>query len=81
MERFDFVSAMACLIQYISEDLYQNQTDLMDTLFADFVNDSEFEFDNGLVNKWFRGKAKLSSQISLYYRKPKHQYALCTTMK
>lgn len=81
MERFDFVSAMACLIQHISEDLYQNQTDLMDMLFADFINDSEFEFDNGLVNKWLRGKAKLSPQISLYYRKPKHQYALCATIE
>ena len=81
MERFDFVSVMACLTQHISEDLYQNQTDLMDTLFADFINDSDFEFDNGLVNKWLRGKAKLSPQISLYYRKPKHQYALCTTIE
>lgn len=81
MERFDFVSVMACLTQHISEDLYQNQTDLLDTLFADFINDSDFEFDNGLVNKWLRGKAKLSPQISLYYRKPKHQYALCATIE
>lgn len=81
MERFDFVSVMACLQKHISEDLYQNQTDLMYKLFVDFVDDSEFDFDNGLVNKWLRGQAKLSPQISLYYRTVRHQYALCTTIE
>lgn len=50
-------------------------------LFADFVDDTEFDFDNGLVNKWLRGLAKLSPQISLYYRKVRHQYALSATIE
>lgn len=81
MERFDFASVMACLQKHISEDLYQNQTDLLYKLFVDFVDDTEFDFDNGLVNKWLRGLAKLSPQISLYYRKVRHQYALSATIE
>lgn len=81
MERFDFASVMACLQKHISEDMYQNQTDLLYKLFADFVDDTEFDFDNALVNKWLRGLAKLSPQISLYYRKVRHQYALSATIE
>jgi len=60
MERFDFVSAMAVLTEHTNRELYGSQVDLMYLLFDDFAEDAGFLFDNGLVNRWIKGRDRLS---------------------
>lgn len=81
MERFDFVSAMAVLTEHMNRELYGSQVDLMYLLFDDFVEDAGFLFDNGLVNRWIKGRDRLSPQLSGYYANRQHQYGLCDAIE
>lgn len=71
MERCDFSSVITTIRKYISDDRNLNQIDLLYELFAGFISDassSDFDFDNGLVCRWFNGQAKISPRISGFYR-------------
>ena len=81
MERFDFPSAMTVLMEHMNKELYGSQVDLMYLLFDDFAEKAPFIFDNGLVNRWLKGKDRLSPQLSTYYADRQHQYALCDAME
>ncbi len=70
MERCDFSSVISIIRNYISDDHNLNQIDLLYELFASFLKDEtskDFDFDNGLVCRWFHGQAKISPRISAYY--------------
>ena len=70
MERCDFSSVISIIRNYISDDHNLNQIDLLYELFASFLKDGaskDFDFDNGLVCRWFHGQAKISPRISTYY--------------
>ncbi len=70
MERCDFSSVITTIRKYISDDRNLNQIDLLYELFASFLCDEDsqnFDFDNGLVCRWFNGQAKISPRISGYY--------------
>lgn len=81
MERFDFQSAMAVLTEHMNKERYGSQVDLMYLLFDDFAENAPFIFDNGLVNRWLKGKDRLSPQLSGYYAVRQHQYALCSAIE
>lgn len=81
MERFDFPSAMAVLMEHMNKERYGSQVDLMYLLFDDFAENAPFIFDNGLVNRWLKGKDRLSPQLSGYYADRQHQYALCSAIE
>ena len=71
MERCDFSSIITTIRKYISDDCGLNQIDLLYELFASFISDEssqDFDFDNGLVCRWFNGQAKISPRISAFYR-------------
>lgn len=70
MEHCDFSSVITTIRKYISDDRNINQIDLLYELFASFIDDEnsqDFDFDNGLVCRWFNGQAKISPRISSYY--------------
>lgn len=70
MEHYDFSSVITTIRKYISDDRNINQIDLLYELFASFIDDEnsqDFDFDNGLVCRWFNGQAKISPRISSYY--------------
>ena len=70
MERCDFSSVITIIRRYISEDHNLNQVDLLYELFAGFIADEtswDFDFDNGLVCRWFHGQARISPRIFSYY--------------
>ena len=70
MERCDFSSVITIIRRYISDDRNLNQVDLLYELFASFIADEvswDFDFDNGLVCRWFNGQARISPRISGYY--------------
>lgn len=81
MERYDFPSAMAVLTEHMNKELYGSQVDLMYLLFDDFAENAPFVFDNGLVNRWLKGRDRLSPQLSGYYADRLHQYNLCKAME
>lgn len=70
MDRCDFSSILSSLRGYISEDHGLNQTDLLYELFASFMSDGDaldFDFDNGLVCRWFNGQAIDLLKYSEYF--------------
>ena len=70
MEYLDFSSVITTIRKYISDAHSMNQIDLMYQLFVSFLNSKEsqdFDFDNGLVCRWFNGQAKISPRITGYY--------------
>ncbi|MGN0181425.1 MAG: hypothetical protein ACI4DP_03295 [Candidatus Ornithomonoglobus sp.] len=70
---------MRVITNYISSGLEYTQMDLMYFLFEDFMNDEasiNFNFDNGQVNRWLKGNAKISPKISGYYMTGTHKSAL-----
>ncbi|MCD8022218.1 MAG: Archaeal ATPase, partial [Lachnospiraceae bacterium] len=77
MERCDFVSVMAVIRSYVSEDFGLNQAEFLSLIFDSFLNTKaaiDFYFDNGLVCRWLKGNAKVSPRISAYYLSDKgHQ--------
>lgn len=85
MEHLDFSSVMTTIRKYISDDRSLNQIDLMYNLFVTFLEDEKasenFDFDNGLVCRWFNGQAKVSPRISAYYMDKKHQMRLAADIE
>lgn len=70
MEYLDFSSVITTIRKYISDAHNINQIDMMYQLFVNFLNSEEsqdFDFDNGLVCRWFNGQAKISPRITGYY--------------
>ena len=70
MEYLDFSSVITTIRKYISYAHNMNQIDMMYQLFVSFLNSEEskdFDFDNGLVCRWFNGQAKISPRITGYY--------------
>ncbi len=81
MNLCDFSAVVALIKKYITEDLLPNQVDLMYELFGDFMSDEEntdFDFDNGLVCRWIKGQARISPRICSYYRNNKAKNNLKT---
>ena len=70
MERCDFSSIITTVRKYIGDDRGMNQIDLLYDLFEGFLEEEsskDFDFDNGLVCRWFNGQARISPRISGYY--------------
>ena len=70
MEYLDFSSVITTIRKYISDAHSMNQIDMMYQLFVGFLSSDEsldFDFDNGLVCRWFNGQAKISPRITKYY--------------
>ena len=70
MERCDFSSIITTVRKYIGDDRGMNQIDLLYELFEGFHEEEssqDFDFDNGLVCRWFNGQARISPRISGYY--------------
>ena len=70
MEYLDFSSVITTIRKYISDAHSMNQIDMMYQLFVSFLSSDEsldFDFDNGLVCRWFNGQAKISPRITGYY--------------
>lgn len=70
MEYLDFSSVITTIRKYISDAHNMNQIDIMYQLFVSFLDSEEsqdFDFDNGLVCRWFNGQAKISPRITGYY--------------
>lgn len=70
MERCDFSSIITTVRKYIGDDRGMNQINLLYELFEGFLEEEssqDFDFDNGLVCRWFNGQARISPRISGYY--------------
>ena len=70
MEYLDFSSVITTIRKYISDAHSMNQIDMMYQLFVSFLSSDEsqdFDFDNGLVCRWFNGQAKINPRITKYY--------------
>ena len=67
MQRCDFASVMAIIRDDLIEGAFSNQMDFVEKLFTSFLNEVEFYFDQGLVNKWFNGLVKVSPVICQFY--------------
>ena len=70
MERCDFSSIITTVRKYIGDDRGMNHIDLLYELFEGFLEEEssqDFDFDNGLVCRWFNGQARISPRISGYY--------------
>ncbi len=70
MERCDFSSIITTVRKYIGDDRGMNQIDLLYELFEGFLEEEssqDFDFDNGLVCRWFNGQARISPRISGFY--------------
>lgn len=77
MERFDYPSVMAILMEHMPREAYGSQVALLELLYAGYVEDTGHVFDNGQVNKWLKGKERFSPKVSTYYMEQKHRYDLC----
>lgn len=83
MEYLDFNSVITTIRKYISDAHNMNQIDMMYQLFVSFLNSEEsrdFDFDNGLVCRWFNGQAKISPRITGYYMDKHKRNLLATDM-
>ena len=83
MEYLDFSSVITTIRKYISDAHNMNQVDMMYHLFVSFLNSEdsqEFDFDNGLVCRWFNGQAKISPRITGYYMDKQKRNLLATDM-
>jgi hypothetical protein len=84
MERCDFSSVITVIRNYISDDRNWNQTDLLYELFSCFISDEssrDFDFDNGLVCRWFNGQAKISPRIVRYYMDEQNRDSLALSLE
>lgn len=83
MEYLDFSSVITTIRKYISDAHSMNQIDMMYQLFVSFLNSEEsqdFDFDNGLVCRWFNGQAKISPRITGYYMDNRKRNQLAADM-
>lgn len=68
MSHFDFCSIMQVISQYISDAKAPSQTELSYLLFNQFaLEHDDFDFDQGRVNRWFKGKDAVSPTITRFY--------------
>ena len=68
MSRCDFYSIMLIISQYISDAKAPSQTELAYLLFNQFaLEHDDFDFDQGRVNRWFKGKDTVSPTITRFY--------------
>ncbi|ADU21625.1 tetratricopeptide repeat protein [Ruminococcus albus] len=68
MTRCDFCSIINIITDYISEAKALSQTELVFQLFNEFANENDdFDFDQGRVNRWFKGKDPISPTITRFY--------------
>ncbi len=68
MSRFDFCSIMQVISQYISDAKAPSQTELAYLLFNQFaLKHDDFDFDQGRVNRWLKGKDAVSPTITRFY--------------
>ena len=68
MNRCDFYSIMQIITQYISDAKDPSQTELVYLLFNQFALEYEdFDFDQGRVNRWLKGKDAVSPTITRFY--------------
>lgn len=68
MNRCDFYSIMQIITQYISDAKAPSQTELAYLLFNQFAMEHEdFDFDQGRVNRWLKGKDAVSPTITRFY--------------
>lgn len=68
MERCDFYSGMQIIMRYISEAKAPNQTELVYLMFGQFaVEHEDFDFDQGRINRWLKGKDAVSPTITRFY--------------
>lgn len=81
MERFDYPSVMAVLMEHMPREAYGSQVALLELLYAGYVEDTGHVFDNGQVNKWLKGKERFSPKVSTYYMEQKHRYDLCAAIE
>lgn len=81
MERFDYPSVMAVLMEHMPREAYGNQVALLELLYAGYVEDTGHVFDHGQVNKWLKGKERFSPKVSTYYMEQKHRYDLCSAIE
>ena len=68
MNRCDFYSILQIITQYISDAKAPSQTELVYLLFNQFAMEhDDFDFDQGRVNRWFKGKDAVSPTITRFY--------------
>ena len=68
MERCDFYSVMQIITRFIGEAKALSQTELVFQLFNEFANENDdFDFDQGRINRWFKGKDAVSPTITRFY--------------
>ncbi|SDB03616.1 hypothetical protein SAMN02910317_00081 [Ruminococcaceae bacterium FB2012] len=68
MERCDFYSVMQIITRFISEAKAPNQTELVYLMFNQFaVEHEDFDFDQGRVNRWLKGRDAVSPTITRFY--------------
>ena len=71
MEYLDFSSVITTIRNYISDAHSMNQIDMMYQLFVSFLSSDEsldFDFDNGLVCRWFNGSTFLCISAASWFR-------------
>lgn len=68
MTRCDFCSIINIITEYISDAKAPNQTELAYLLFNQFAMEhDDFDFDQGRVNRWLKGKDAVSPTITRFY--------------
>ena len=68
MTRCDFYSIMQIITQYFSDAKAPSQTELAYLLFNQFAMEhDDFDFDQGRVNRWLKGKDAVSPTITRFY--------------
>lgn len=68
MTRCNFYSIMQIITQYISDAKAPSQTELAYLLFNQFAMEhDDFDFDQGRINRWLKGKDAVSPTITRFY--------------
>ena len=82
MERCDFASITAILRENLMDGSFENQVGFVSALFESYIQENEVYFDNGLLNRWLNGLAKVSPAIGQYYHDdPAHRRELAETLR
>ena len=82
MERCDFASVTAILRENLMDGSFDNQVGFVHTLFESCIRENGGGFDNGLLNRWLNGLAKVSPAVGQYYHDdPAHRYELEETLR
>jgi tetratricopeptide (TPR) repeat protein len=82
MERCDFASVASKLQKNFKQSRALCQTEFVECLFGSYIEENEFYFDAGLVNRWMNGFAPVSKSIARFYQESrKNQEALAVTLE